>query len=110
VWSKALKTRGDKKASPLWGSSGLARCFGTCDSSVVLGKVGRSSQRQEGNGAGDGERLHERSNALKGEPHERIRHETRPAGSRRIKAPGGRENLEAQAIGLGTPDHLMPLP
>jgi hypothetical protein len=89
VWSKALKTRGVKKAYPLWGRPGLARRFGACDSLVVLGKDGRASQRQEGNGAGDGERLHGRSKALKGKPHERIRHETRPAGTGRNKAPGG---------------------
>jgi hypothetical protein len=46
-------------------------------------------QRQEGTGAGDGVRLHGRSKALKGEPHERIRHETGPAGSGRMKASGG---------------------
>jgi hypothetical protein len=44
------------------------------------------------------------------EPHERIRHETRPAGSGRMKAPGGCENLEVQAVGRGKPDHFMPLP
>jgi hypothetical protein len=33
------------------------------------------------------------------QPHERIRYETRPAGSGRIKAPGGCENLKVQAIG-----------
>jgi hypothetical protein len=59
----------------------------------------KAFQHQEGNGAGDGERLHGRSKALKGEPQERIRHETRPAGSGRMKASGGRENLKAQAVG-----------
>jgi hypothetical protein len=53
------------------------------------GQVRGAFQRQEGNGAGDGVRLHGRSNALEGEPQERIRHETRPAGSGRMKAPGG---------------------
>jgi hypothetical protein len=68
-------------AGPWRGVSALAT--GT----VVLGKDGRAFQRQEGNDAGDGERLHERSKALKGKPHERIWHETRPAGSGRTKAP-----------------------
>jgi hypothetical protein len=45
----------------------------------------------------DDARLRGRKKALKGWPHERIRHETGPAGSGRIKAPGGCENLEAQA-------------
>jgi hypothetical protein len=54
-------------------------------------------QRQEGNGTGDGVRLRGRSKALKGEPHERIRHEIRPAGSGRTEASRGCENLEAQA-------------
>jgi hypothetical protein len=39
------------------------------------------------------------------QPHERIRHETRPAGSRRMKALRGRENLRAQAVGRGKPGH-----
>jgi hypothetical protein len=47
----------------------------------------QAPQRQEGNGTGDGVRLRGRSKALKGEPQERIRHETRPAGSGRIEAP-----------------------
>jgi hypothetical protein len=51
--------------------------------------IRKAFQRQEGNGAGDGELLHERSKALKGEPQERIRHETRPAGSGRIEASRG---------------------
>jgi hypothetical protein len=89
VWSKALKTRGVKKAYPLWGWLGSARRFGVRDGSAVLGKAGRAQQRQEGNGVGDGERLHGRSKALKGKPHERIWHETRPAGSGRIKASRG---------------------
>jgi hypothetical protein len=99
VWSKALKAGVIKKPSPLWGARDLARRFGACDSPRGLGEEGRVAQRQEGNGAGDGERLHGRNKALKGEPHERIWHETRPAGSGRTKAPGGRENLKAQAIG-----------
>ena len=37
------------------------------------------------------------------QPQERIRHEIGPAGSGRIKAPGGCENLEAQAVGRGKP-------
>jgi hypothetical protein len=53
------------------------------------GGTKKAFQHQEGNGAGDGERLHGRSKALKGEPQERIRHETRPAGSGRTKASGG---------------------
>jgi hypothetical protein len=54
-----------------------------------LGRCETTFQRQEGNDVGDGERLHGRSKALEGEPHERIWHETRPAGSGRMKASGG---------------------
>jgi len=43
------------------------------------------------------------------EPQERIRHETRPAGSGRMKAPGGCENLKVQAVGRCEPDQFMPL-
>jgi len=39
-------------------------------------------QHQEGNDAGDGERLHARRKALKGKPQERIWYEIRPAGFR----------------------------
>ena len=46
---------------------------------------GSGFERQEGNGAGDGVRLHGRSEALKVEPQERIRHEIRPAGSGRTQ-------------------------
>jgi hypothetical protein len=56
------------------------------------------AERQEGKDAGDGVRLRGRNKALKGEPHERIRPEIRLAGTGRHKAPGGRENLEAQAL------------
>jgi hypothetical protein len=44
----------------------LAQGLGPCDSSVVFGGTRRRLQRHEGNGAGDGERLRERSKALKG--------------------------------------------
>jgi hypothetical protein len=52
-----------------------------------------------GSGAGDGVRLRGRKKALKGEPQERIRHETRPAGTGRIKASRGRENPRTQVTG-----------
>jgi hypothetical protein len=90
---------GHREALSTWGAGDSARHFGACDGPWGLGEDGPLVQRQEGNGAGDGVRLHGRSKALKGEPHERIWHETRPAGSGRTKAPGGRENLKAQAIG-----------
>jgi hypothetical protein len=60
VWSKALKARVFTKPSPYEGAMDSARCFGACDGSGVFGEEGRSIQRQEGNGAGDGERLHGR--------------------------------------------------
>jgi hypothetical protein len=53
------------------------------------GDVRGHQKRQEGRGAGDGELLHERNKALKGEPQERIRHEIGPAGSRWMKASRG---------------------
>jgi hypothetical protein len=52
-------------------------------------EVPGSQKHQEGNGAGDGERLRERNNALKGEPQERIWHEIGPADSGRKKASRG---------------------
>jgi hypothetical protein len=83
--------------------------------SSVFEAVGKSArrcviQRQEGSGIGNDVRLHERNNALKGEPQEWIRNEIMPAGSGRIKAPGGCENLEVQAIGLGKPDQRCRCP
>jgi hypothetical protein len=103
VWSKALKVRGVSKAFPLWGPGSFGAAF-----RHRVGRAGprvgwRAFQHHEGRGVGDGERLHGRSKALKGEPHERIRHETRPAGSGRIKASGGCENLKAQVVGFGKP-------
>jgi hypothetical protein len=97
VWSKALKVRGVRMIFPLGSRLGAAL---RRSRRLWVSGVGRKAfQRQEGTDAGDSVRLHGRSKALKGEPHERIRHETRPAGSGRIKAPGGCENLEAQVIG-----------
>jgi hypothetical protein len=61
------------------------------------------TERQEGNGAGDGHRLPGRNKALKGEPQERDRHETRPGGFGRRKAPRGCENLKAHTGGIGRP-------
>jgi hypothetical protein len=46
-------------------------------------------ERHEGTAIGDDDRLHERRNALKGEPQERIWHEIGPAGLGRMKASGG---------------------
>jgi hypothetical protein len=89
VWSKALKVRGVRKDHPHGERLASARCFGARDGRSGLGRYGKAFQHQEGNDAGDGERLHERSKALKGEPQERIRHETRPAGSGRTEASGG---------------------
>jgi hypothetical protein len=97
VWSKALKARGVPTARPSWDDGGSARCFGTRDGHRRLGRDGETFQRQEGIGAGDGVRLHGRNKALKGEPQERIWHETRPAGPGRTKTPRGRENLKAEA-------------
>lgn len=54
------------------------------------------AQRHEGSGAGNGVRLHERNKASEGESHGRIWHEKGPAGSERIKASRGWENLKAQ--------------
>lgn len=54
------------------------------------------AERQEGCGAGNGVRLCERNKALEGEPQERDRHETGPAGVGRSKASRGCENLKAQ--------------
>jgi hypothetical protein len=70
--------------------------LGTCDrGEAILVELDEQIQRQEGTGAGNGVRLRERSKALKGEPHERIRHETRSAGTGRMKTSRGCENLEA---------------
>jgi len=45
-----------------------------------------------------------------GWPQERIRHETRPGGSGRMKAPGGCENLKAQAVGKACPTNSCRCP
>ena len=76
---------GRSDGKPIWGADGMAHCFGGCDDRQRLGSVEGTSQRQEGNGAGDSVRLHGRNKASKGEPQERIRHETRPAGLGRTK-------------------------
>jgi hypothetical protein len=71
---------------------GLTVCSNVSDACVRYDRVARHRerfQRQEGNDAGDGERLHEGSKALKGEPQERIRHEIRPADSERMKVSRG---------------------
>jgi hypothetical protein len=107
---QSLEGEAALRAFPSWELAALARRFGTRDEKPALGLVRGVSERQEGNGAGDGDRLHERRKALEGEPHERIRHETRPAGSGRMNASRGCENLQAQAVGFGNPDHFMPLP
>ena len=77
-------------------------CFGVCgqtsiaagahfgDATAVFGAADHwVGQRQEGNGVGNCVRLRKRSNALKSEPQERIRHEIRPVGVGRNKASGG---------------------
>jgi len=56
---------------------------------LARSKTLKAWKRQEGKDAGDGVRLRGRNKALKGEPQERIRHETRPVGSERMKAPRG---------------------
>jgi len=45
-----------------------------------------------------------------GRPQERIRHETRPASSGRMKAPGGCEHLEALAVGKTGPTNHAAAP
>jgi hypothetical protein len=96
VWSKALKS---KEAVEAPGGElvfvVIVSAVANAQSGFSESGTGRFQKRQEGNGAGDSVRLHGRRNALKGEPQERIRHETRPAGSKRIKASRGRENLKA---------------
>ena len=53
---------GEAHQEPLstWGARDSARRFGACDGLWGLGEDGRVVQRQEGNDAGDGERLHGR--------------------------------------------------
>jgi hypothetical protein len=81
--SKALKARAFR------GPDRMLECVGRLRSMRSGGQAQGAFQRQEGKGVGDGERLHEGSKALKGEPQERIRHEIRPAGSERMKVSGG---------------------
>jgi hypothetical protein len=73
VWSKALKARGTTKTTM---RTARSRESG---GSVEGIEERRVSQRQEGNGVGDNVRLHQRRKALKEEPQEWNRHETRPA-------------------------------
>jgi hypothetical protein len=86
---QGLEDEAAPRAFPSWEPAALARRLGIRDEMPAFGLDRGVSERQEGTGAGDGERLHERSKALKGEPHERIWHETGPAGSGRMKASRG---------------------
>lgn len=68
----------------------LAQIFGSRDKDTdQVVREARWTNGKRVGGAGDSVRLHERSNALKGEPQERIWHEIGPADSGRTKAPGG---------------------
>jgi hypothetical protein len=86
---QSLEDEGCSEGLFIMERSASARCFGTCDGKAEPRRGSKVFQRQEGNGAGNGVRLHGRSKALEGEPHERIWHETRSAGSGRMKAPRG---------------------
>jgi hypothetical protein len=68
------------------------------------------AERHEGCGAGNGVRLCGRNKALEGEPQERDRHETGPAGVGRSKASGGCENLKAQRARTWEPWQLVAAP
>jgi hypothetical protein len=89
VWSKALKARGARVAAN--------RARWTPRNRKVGGRRGGrwASQRQEGKGAGDGARLHRRSNALKGQTpsvdpacNKAGRHGA-DESARRLRKPGG---------------------
>jgi hypothetical protein len=71
---------------------------------------GHDGERQEGCGAGNGVRLCERNKALEGEPQERDRHETGPAGVGRSKASRGCENLKTQRARAWEPWHWVAAP
>jgi hypothetical protein len=86
TWSKTLKARVAACAAAFFGRAFRLR-------GVWFVAVAASIQRHEGNGAGDGVRLRERSKALEGKPHERIWSETRPASMGTVNAPRGSENL-----------------
>jgi len=74
---------------PTMGTGELARRFGARDGEFDLGEVcGRRNGRRE-RVPETVRRLRGRRKALKGEPHERIWYETRPADAGRMKAPGG---------------------
>jgi len=51
-----------------------------------------------------GEKALRGGKALKGKPHERYRHETRPEGSGGRKPSGGWETLETEGVGRGKPE------
>jgi hypothetical protein len=70
--------------------------FGRCNDVKRERRRGRRTAAREGK-------------ALKGEPQERIWHETRPAGPQRMEASRGRENLEAQADEAWKPRPTRPL-
>jgi len=72
--------------------------------------AGTDAERQEGCGAGNGVRLCERNKALEGEPQERDRHETGPAGVGRRKASRGCENLKTQRARAWEPWQLVAAP
>jgi len=53
------------------------------------GRAGGSPNVKRVGGVGDGVRLHEREEALKGEPQERIQYEIRLGGTKRSKTSRG---------------------
>jgi hypothetical protein len=111
VWSKALKAT--EFVEGRWkGAVARVSLFRQGRTAAISMKtVGSGLERQEGNGAGNGERLHEGSKALKGEPQERIRHEIRPAGSGRTqKRHEVEKTWRRRPIGRGKLNHRVPLP
>jgi hypothetical protein len=90
LWRRGKRPTGSEEASAFAGVSGS----GTSRWNRVGPTSRGDRRRRRRTGHAVGEKL------WRAQPHERIRHETRPAGSRRIeKASRGRENLRTQAAG-----------
>jgi hypothetical protein len=75
-----------------------------------LSKTLKALKRQEGNGAGNSVRLRGRKKALEGDPKSGSGMKQGRAGSGRMKAPGGCENLKAQAVGMAFPTNSCRCP
>jgi hypothetical protein len=76
---QSLEVEGRSRAFPIW-ELAMARRFGARDRADSRGGSGACSNGRRARAPETVTRLRRRRKALEGEPHEWIRHETRPAG------------------------------